>query len=190
MLSNFSLWLIYTASYGVDYILLLVISIARKVLAFNSQKKVKDFFKFCTSGDYWLWATLLALIIISAVVIVSIMKIKMNTRVKPKLKDDIVWEVYGYVLTQVIALLTVFFTDYWILISATIFIITGIFFVKAKKVHFTPLFIIPLRYSVHETEDGQVVITRMSREKFRKTVEDNPDGLEARELERGIYFIK
>lgn len=83
-----------------------------------------------------------------------------------------------------------FFTDYWALICVLIFFITGIIFVKTKKVHFSPIFLIPLGYSIFEIENNNALITEMTKEDIRRFLEDNPDGIEARELERGIYWIK
>lgn len=65
MLTKLSLWGIYTASYFIDYLVLLGISIWQKVSEFKDLEPVPEngFFQFCSWTDYLIWGVLLGLII-------------------------------------------------------------------------------------------------------------------------------
>lgn len=75
------------------------------------------------------------------------------------------------------------------MIGAAIFFIVGIFFVKSRKVHYCPIFVVPLGYSVYEA-GSSVILARGTRDHIRIKLENNRNGLEARELEPGIFLIR
>lgn len=191
MMTKLSLWGIYTASYLIDYIVLLLISIGKKISEYRELNEVSTvkFIDYCSIADYLLWGLFIGLIAFSAICVHLLKTLRMNTRIKESPKDNIVWEIAGYVLAQVLTILTIIFSDYWIVMSAIIFLVAGCIFTKAKKVHYSPLFIIPLGYSVFQCDD-YVVITNYSKDGMRLALENDPDGVEARELENGIYLIR
>lgn len=189
MLTNFSLWGIYTASYVVDYAALLLISLLQKIDTYRKANLKVGFLTYCGWQDYLIWVVLIALIVFSIVCAERLKKIPMNTRIKEYPKDNIVWEIAGYVLAQVLTILTVIFSDYWIIISGVIFLIAGVIFVNSKKVHYSPLFIIPMGYRVFQC-DGAVVVTNYSKDGLKLALEMDVDGVQARELEDGIYLVR
>lgn len=191
MLTRLSLWGIYTASYFIDYLVLLGISVWKKV---GEYKKIvpapkESFLQYCKWEDFLIWAVLLGLIIFSLICVRILKGTPMNTRFSEKPKDNVVWEIAGYVLAQVITVLTILFSDYWVVMTLVIFVVAGIIFVNSKKVHYSPLFLISMGYNVFQCENC-VAITNYSKDGLRLAVENNPDGVEARELEDCVFLIR
>ena len=189
MLTNFSFWAIYTASYVVDYAVLLLISVLQKIDDYKKANTNLNFLAYCGWQDHIIWFALIALILFSMICVHRLRRIPMNTRIKKYPKDNIVWEITGYVLAQVFTILTIMFSNYWIIISSVIFLIAGVVFVNSKKVYYSPLFIIPMGYRVFQCEDV-IVVTNYSKDGLKLALKTDVDGVEARELEDGIYLVR
>ena len=191
MLTKLSLWGIYTASYFIDYLVLFGISIWQKANEFKDLEPVPEdgFFRYCSWTDYLIWGVLLGLIIFSVICFRLLKLIPMNTRVKDKPTDSIIWEVAGYSLAQVLTILTILFSDYWVVMSLVIFVVAGVIYVNSKKVHYSPVFLIPMGYSVFQSENS-VAITNYSKDGLRLAIESEPDGVEARELAEKVFLIR
>lgn len=65
----------------------------------------------------------------------------------------------------------------------------GVFFVKSKAIHTSPLFVVPLGNRIYQAGED-TIITKYSLQEMRLKQEDNPDGLEARELTNRVYFVR
>lgn len=191
MLTRLSLWGVYTASYFIDYLVLLVISVWQKISEYKrlDPAPTVNFFQFCQWSDFLIWGILIGLIIFSLVCSWSLKKLPMNTRVKDSPNDNIIWEVAGYVLAQVLTVLTILLSDYWAIISLAIFVVAGVIFVNSRKVHYSPLFFILMRYSIFQC-NNIVAITDYSKEGLRLAIESNSDGVEARELTEKVFLIR
>ena len=182
MLKAGPLWAIYTASYFIDYVLILGI-LAWKKLTDPAGKFPKNMAVL----DWVLWIVLFAMIIFSIVIMKGIKRIKMTSRIKFDPKDDSVWEVYAGFLAPAIALVGTIVGDYGVLLAFVLFIVTGIAFVKSKQVHFASVFIFPMRYKIYKG-DGGIIISRDTRDRLRLKMLS--DGVQAKELERGIYLVQ
>ena len=110
-------------------------------------------------------------------------------QIKHKPIDNIIWEVAGYILAQVLTILTILFSDYWVVMSLVIFAVAGVIYVSSKKVHYSPIFLIPMGYSVFQCEKS-VVITNYSKDGLRLAIESKPNGVEARELTEKVFLIR
>ena len=110
----------------------------------------------------------------------------MNTRIRYQPQENITSEAMRYLLPQIVTLLIIGFVDSWVLISFTIFLITGAVFVRSKKIHLSLLF--SMFYTVFRSGD-KIIITTYSRDGMRSLLEYNQDGIEARELEPNIYLV-
>ncbi len=186
MLKKGPLWAIYTASYFIDYILILGILVWKKK---QDVPKWNQFIPKCTLSDWLIWALLLILIIISVLVMIRIQRIKMTARVKYDPKDDAVWETYTAFLAPALALGGTFVDEFGLVLSLVVFVAAGIAFVRSKQVHLASVFIFPLCYNIFKSENV-VLITRDSRDELRIRIEEEPDGVEAKELAPKIYLIK
>ena len=176
MLTTLSLWGIYFASYCVDYVLILTILVAKHFI--RGEKE-----------DSLAWGILVAFVVLSLVIIDRVRKIGMNTRIKSIPEKNITHEMIGYLLAQVITVATTLFTDWWVFINALLFVVVGVFFVKSKAIHTSPLFVVPLGNRIYQAGED-TIITKYSLQEMRLKQEDNPDGLEARELTNRVYFVR
>lgn len=186
MLKKGPLWAIYTASYFIDFVLILGVLVWKKI------KKVTTWNQFvqkCTPRDWITWIVLLILIIFSVLVMVRIRKMKMTTRIKYVPKDDSVWKAYTGFLAPALALAGTILGDHGMIISIVIFLVTGIAFVLSKQVYLAAVFIVPLKYKIFQT-DNVFLITRESRDGLRLRIEEEPDGVEAKELAPKIYLVR
>lgn len=184
MLTRLSLWGIYFASYLVDYVLILAILICKRV-AFCQNNSVP----FWKGADLLVWGILLLFIAASIIITNRIKNIKMNSRVTLIPEKNITHEMTGYLLAQVATAATTVFTDWWIPINTVLFVVFGFFFVGSNKVHTSPLFVVPMGNKIYEAGDS-IIITRYSKQAMRIEQEDNPDGLEARELTEKVFYVR
>ena len=186
MLEKGPLWAIYTASYFIDYVLILGILMWRKISVATS---VTALLKSITLKNWITGSIFLLLIIFSVFVMIGIRKMKMTSRIKYEPKDDVVWEVYTGFLAPALALAGTYFGEYGLIFSLMIFAITGIVFVRSKRVYLATVFIFPLCYRVFKTENA-VLITKDSRDGLRLRIEKESDGVEAKELAPKIYLVE
>lgn len=184
MLTDFSLWLIYFSSYLLDYFLILGILVCKKWKMHVEKKNL-----FWNGTDIAAWGILIVLIAISVIVIVRIRKLEMNERVKFFPDKNITIEMLGYIVAQIITVASTILTKWWIPIDLIIFVLTGVIFVRSKAVHHSPLFVFPLRNKIYSS-GNKIIITNYSLEEMRMAQEDSEDGLEARQLTKGIYYIR
>ena len=176
MMTALSLFGVYFASYVFDYVIILVILMVKH---------------FCEKeeANYYVWGILIGFIILSFFIINRIRKTKMNTRIRLVPNKNITHKVLGYLPAQIITVATTLFTDWWVFIDVMIFLVFGVFFVKSKAIHTSPLFVIPLGNRIYQAGDD-VIITKYSLQEIKIEQEDHMDGLEARELTNRIYYVR
>ena len=184
MLTKLSLWGIYFASYLVDYGLILVILIYKRIIF--CRDNIVPFWK---GADISGWGILLIFVAVSIFINHRVKKIKMNTRVRLIPEKNITHEMMGYLLAQVVAVATTMFIDGWIFINIVLFVVIGFFFVGSNKVYTSPLFVFPLRNKIYESGDS-IIITKYSLQGMKIAQEEAADGLEARELTEKVYYVR
>lgn len=184
MLSTISLWVIYFASYLPDYFLILVILIWKRFDFCNTNG-----ISFWNLNDILIWAVLVVFIVVSVVATFRVGNIKMNSRIKQLPEKNVTIEILGYILPQIITLGTTVFTDWWVPINVVLFLVVGIIFVKSKAVHHSLLFVVPLNCRIYASGDG-ILITNYSFDEMRIAQEESMEGLQARELAKGIHYVR
>lgn len=189
MLTDFSLWLIYSASYLLDYIVILILAILKRYNEYVDSKEKISFLKYLSIRDYIVFCCIGFLIIISIFCAKKINHIQMNTRQKEIIEKNVTIDTIQYIIPQGFTILTLIFSDYWLLFSACIFFLAGIIFVRSKRVLYAPIFVWPLRYSLYQANDC-VIITNYTRDSYRLALQESPEGLQARELEPGIFLMR
>lgn len=112
MLTNLYLWLIYTASYSICFILQIVAIIYRvwdhyKKTLGESRINVVTFVKSFTVLQDAEVILLIVLIFLSVAVIVSIRKLEYNTRFYDEPDKNVTFDILGCVIAQVFTVLTV-----------------------------------------------------------------------------------
>lgn len=189
MLTDLSLWMIYTASYLLDYIVMLIMFILKRYNQYLDLKINTPFLKYISIGDYIVTGFIILLIVFSIIVSERLNRIPMNIRQKGIIVKNVTIDTIQYIIPQIITILTLIFTDYWLIFSGCIFFIIGIAFVKSKRVLYAPIFIWPLRYSLYQAGDA-VIITNYSKDAYRLAMQENLEGLQARELEPRIFLVR
>lgn len=113
MLTTFSLWGIYFASYLIDYILILVIYIMKQAAQTDETVRWKT--------DDFLIVGILIVFIVAAILITFYMRhMKPNTRIKAVPDRNITYEMVGGLLAQVTAVATTIYSDWWIPINLSL----------------------------------------------------------------------
>lgn len=184
MLSSLFLWAIYFASYLPDYLLILGILIWKRYV-FSRENSVE----FWNITDIVIWIVLFSMILMSIMVANKIRRLDMNSRIKDTPDRNSTIEILGTIIPQIINLATMILTEWWIPINIVLFIIVGVIFVKSKAVHQAILFVFPLRNKIY-TSGGKTIITNYSLQGLKIALEDSLDGIEARELTEGVYYIR
>ena len=181
MMTKLSQWGIYISSYLIDYILIMIVLI------------MKNFFG--NEADAWnrsdllILGVLIALVVFSIVIANCIRKMKPNTRIDDVPESNITHELLGYVLAYVLSVATMIFVDWWIPINLGLFIIVGLIFVNSNRIFISPIFVFPLGYKIFQSGED-VIITDYTLQEMRMAQEDNPDGLEARELAERVFYVR
>lgn len=182
---------IYIASYGIDYLIVLGLSIWKKYAEWQALDGEKqDFFTQCDKGSQILWGVLLCLTVFSVIETIIISNLRMNSRIKKKPSDNATFDMLGYVVAQVLTIVAIAISDYWFIIDVVIFLITGVYYLLSGKVYTSPIFTLGMGRKVYNTEDGCIIITRMSSEDLLRAYEDEIDGIEARQIDKKVYMLK
>lgn len=184
MLTSFSMWAIYFASYLTDYILILGIIIWKHALEAKETGAV-----YWKNADIITWGVLLIFIGASILITNKVRSIKMNSRIKYIPEENITIEILSYVVPQMFVIGTSIVSEWWMPIDLCIFFITGIIFVHSGKVYNALLFVFPLNNKIYRSGKS-VIITKYKLEEMRITQEDAIDGIEARELAKDIYYVR
>lgn len=182
---------IYTASYGIDYLIILGLSVWKKYAEWQTlEEKKLAFFSYCDTGTKILWGILVCLTVFSIIETIIISNLRMNSRIKKKPGDNVTLDMLGYIAAQVSTIVSMAITDFWLIIDVVIFLMTGVYYLLSGKVYTSPIFTLGMGRRVYNTEDGCIVITRMSPEDLLRAYEDEVDGIEARQIDRKVYMLK
>jgi len=194
MFTRFFLWLVYTASYLCCFILEVLVLFYKSWNEFSghstdNKTNVLSFLRWLPISILTELVIFTCLTILSFIVICLLKNVDFNTKIKINPEDNVTYDASQYVLAQIITVLTLVFSNYGILIGIVIFIIGGIYFVRSKKIHQAPLFVIPLGYKIYNSGD-KILIMKGSKDRMRLRLQENIDGIPARELEPGIFLVK
>ncbi len=184
MLTSLSLWAIYFASYLLDYAIILAILIWKRV-EFSRVNNTN----FWNSESIVTWSVLLIFVIASIIIVERVRQIKMNTRINSVPEKNITYEMTTYLFAQVATVASTVFSDWWIPINMVLFIAFGVFFVKSKAVYASPLFVVPLGNRVLSA-GKTMIITNYTLQEMKMAQEDDSDGVQARELTPGVYYVR
>lgn len=132
------------------------------------------------------WCGLVILIAFSLFYVRQFMRQRNNTRIKKKVEENAVIENFGFLTANILTvILPTAFSDYGIWMAAIIFVFVGITFIFSNGMQTSPVFMV-YGYKTYKCDDGYI-ITRLSREKINILMEDEQDGIEAREIVKGVY---
>jgi hypothetical protein len=177
MMTNISKLGMYIASYECLYFSVIVERIYRCVI--ETDVLPKDICICCVCG---------VLLAFSAIYCKLFFKKENNMRIHNVAGSNIVWDAFSYLAINIITvILPACLSDSGVAVDIIIIIVFGIVFINGDKVYASPIFLLH-RYKVYEC-NNYIVLTTMSREKFNIQVEETIDGVEARELTKGVYIV-
>ena len=178
MLTNFSKWMIYTASYIVLYPILII-----KILFKTREEDVtfieKIQLNFSESREIIL--VLFGFIFISTLVILILKKVRPNTRCKATLKNNVTYEVASFLVPYIVSVLTIDLNWYGWLINIIIYVFFGIVMMYADIVHLCPIFLL-LGFKLYKDSNENYVYSKLSKEQYNQLCIEQKDGIEAKTL--------
>jgi len=191
MMTKLSRWLLYNSSYIIGYIL---IGISKGISTYNGKKKDPAFQALSHIGkcksiileNALLYIALGAFIIVGLLWLIYFLHWKNNRKIKYRMENDSSMEMIGFLLPYIVSMVTITIDFYGMLLNLVIWLILGAVFVSNNLLRSSPLFFL-CGYKVYNS-DKIYVITKMTREEYNLALEDNPDGIEARELAKNVFI--
>lgn len=184
MLTKFSKWILYGASYFPLYLIL-----ALRVL-FTEQDGVtslKQRALYNWTQHSPLMIVLLMLFIISGFIIHKIQSFRANERVYSKLIKNVTGEMASFFIPFILSFLAISMDWYGWMISAFIFFLCGFIVIQADWLHLCPVFSF-MGYILYKDEKDKYILTRLKREQFNQVVLEDFTGVEVRALTPNLYI--
>ncbi len=189
MMTKIGLWLTYLSSCRTVFILQIISKLIQcyKNLDKTQIPKIQDRLLACWKNDQLLYAILLFLIVFSIVWDMYWTKNQHNTRIKLNPEEDSTLEAVLTIVAYLAMAFTINLDAYGIIVSAALLIVLGIAIVQTG--HIQVFLYFPLHgYHIYTCGKNKI-ITKKPLEKYRLLLDDEPDGIEARELAPRRYII-
>ena len=186
MLTCFSKWLIYTAS----YLPLYIFYIGRVVLDNRDEEKVELIERILLNYndfDKLIWMLTL-LSILSVIVLVRLNIIRHNSRTYSQLKENVTIEIAGFLIPYIISALTVEIDIYGWIINFMVYIICGVIVIMADAIHLCPAFILA-GYKLYKDFDEKYILTRLSKEQYNLLLLEDINGLQEKKLTANVSVV-
>lgn len=185
MLTYFSKWLIYTASYFPLYFIL----IFRILFAERSEEieRIKKIHLNYEQSKVIIWA-IIGLLIISIIVMIFIKRIVPNSRNRNSLEHNVTFEVAGFLIPYFISTLTIDINLYGWIINLFVYIVCGCFVVIGDTVQLCPVFLF-LRYRLYKDSEGKYVFTKLTKEQYNLMLVDDVNGLQSKSLTYNVSLV-
>ena len=192
MMTKVSRWMLYISSYSIGYILIAISNIIGIADRLSKEEMYKSTTLLKRIGlifleDKILFISLLILFFISVVWLLSFKKWKNNTRIHEHMEKDCTIEAVGFLFPYIVSMVLVNVGFYGNLVNLLLFFSLGIVFVSSGFVQ-TSLSFVLMRYHILKN-DNCYVITKLTREGYNLKLEDTKDGIEVRELAKGVYMM-
>lgn len=188
MMTDLSKWMLYISSYCIVYTFLLGVSVFNgwKSVENMENKSIVEKANLIFSENKYVWCGLILLIAFSIFYIRHFMRQRNNTRFKKKVEENVVIENFGFLTAIIVTvILPTALSDCGIWMAVIIFVVAGIAFVLSNGIQTSPVFMM-YGYKTYKCDDGYI-ITKESREKINILIEDEQDGIEVREIVKGVY---
>lgn len=188
MLTSLSMWLLYISSYSVAYLFLIFEIIIIGVVDNKSTTSSiwRKVIEAITSNGVPI-ILLLALLILSFVYMKRMNTWRNNTRVRFTVNRNLTFETTGMLASYILPLICCGFNVYLGLVLFTVILLVGIAIIRGGYLYTCCIFLLK-RYYVYSSDDGAIVITKVKMEKFNLEQRDNPNGIEVRQIAKGIYL--
>lgn len=191
-MTNFSNWIIYSASYlplSIFQVVRFIVLIIKEKNSSSNQLVILDIVK--SQGVFQIIIMILSGILILDFIVFALLTVKMksNERVYSRIKNNSLIDMVGFLGFYVLSLLTIENNYVWIIINIIGYIIVGIFITKSEKLYLCPSYLF-LGYILYETEDDHKILVRLSREKYNILLDDSSNGIEAKKMTVSSHLIQ
>lgn len=186
MITNFSKWLIYTASYLPLYPILII----RLLLEDRDdptdplQKIILNFreTKVCI-------IVLFLMLIISVITLMVLKNLKANSRHYSRLVKNTTYEIAGFLIPYASSFLTINLDWYGWVVNALIYFVCGMIMIMSDKVHLCPAFLF-LGNKLYKDEKDQYIFTKLTKEQYNQLIVEEENGLLAKLVTKNVLLIK
>ena len=192
MMTLFSRWLLYISSYFLGYILIAIADVIKVTQSLSDDQiyislSPIDKVPYVFGKDCVLFSVLITLTFISIVWIFYFKKWRNNRRIKEYMRKDSSIDAAGFMISYIVSMVCITIDFYGVVVMVILFFTLGFVFVGNDNLHTSPTFFL-LGYRIYSNESCYV-ITKMTREQYNLKLQDEPDGIEARELAKGVFFV-
>ena len=190
-MTTFSCCLLYSASYGIVYVIIAFCIVYNDFVVSQSNEAFQalshiEKAAYIFNDKKIVLLILLALTVFSIVWTRYIKSWKNNTRVRFQMKEDSKIDESAFILPYIFTVVTFNFDIYGWVICLLLYGSVGLLFVQSRKLQMSPIFILS-RYHIL-TDGTNKIITRNTVESFNLKLDDQPNGIEAREIAKHVYI--
>ena len=184
MLTNFSKWLFYTASYLPIFLFFLV----RLLLDKND---IND------SAEKILWnlkSNIIPIVILTILIILSILvlyrthRFSSKERTRKKITKNVTGEIASFFIPYILSIFVLSVDFYGVIIFVIIFILCGIFIIQSDWLRLCPIFLYA-GYKLYLDENGNYILCRLKIEEFNQIILDEINGLEVTPLTPKLFLV-
>ena len=187
MLSGFYQWLLYFSSYGLLFLLYALDVICISVSKNNENVLFLWKVFYAITDNCVLLLILLSLFVISGIIAFSIKKWKNNTRIYVTATANQTKEVLWMITSFIIPLGVCAFNTYLGLLTLFLLLLIGVIVIRGGYLY--SFLVFPLMgYSIYSNSDIKI-ISKYKMEKMNLLIDESKNGLEAREISKGVYII-
>ena len=184
MMTKFAKWMLYIASYGLLYVILIV-KIFLGMTQDNSMRFAESLYLHLRDNLVVL-CTLFVLLIISIIWCLFMFRLSNNTRINKEPTGNATLETVAFIVPYLVAFFTIDINAIALLSNLFVFVLLGFAFVHSDKIGMSPLFLLR-GYKLYSV-GNQYILSRSSSDSLRVAMRDSNDGIEVREICRGTYL--
>lgn len=185
MVTTFYKWLLYLVSYFPIYVLAGGYALYSKCVALGKPVLERVYFK-----ELFSISTIIFLVVVSCSLIIfySINRFKSNCRLYETIQENSTIEIIAFLIPVFLVFLTKSEAGYNWGILSVVFLILGIIATSGDYIRLCPWFLY-LGYKVYKSSMGNYIICRLSKDCFNVLIEENENGIEAKQLTKNVYIV-
>lgn len=187
MMTIFSQWLLYFASYSLAYLCLFVEVLYLSIV--NNKEEISFIQKLSSgfSDNAVILLILGILILFSIMYTMSIKRWKNHTRIRQKMVRNVTFEMSCMLATYIFPLIFAGINPYIGFATFVALWAVGLAVVRSGYAHFCCAFLF-LGFRVY-TNDEITVITKLRMERFNLIIDEDTNGIQARRISNNVYIV-
>jgi len=188
MMTKLSLWLTYIASCNVVYVLQLISEVVFTYSSLDPEDYPSTVSKLQATWENskWIFIVLLILIVFSNLYNKQWKRVSYNTRIKYKPEADSMLEIILATVAYLMMVVTLQLNAFGIIATVVIMFALGLGITQTGSIHICLHF---LMQGYHIYSYGKVyILTKRSMEEYRLLLDEEPNGIEARQLTEKVYI--